>query len=235
MRFGAEPLVPAPGASSVASRHTAVGMARVVLLALLIAGLIYGALLFSSKPEVSDTSNAVSQTARQDTPWTRIDPAAQNSPHAIVPDQDLPTAATPTAPAASVGEPLPNAVEHVRVTSAANIRDGPSATTTLLGVAQAGATAQVVSRQEEWVQIIDPASKKTGWIQSSYLETHDQPGVAALSKEEIEAALATSAEADVLASEPSESFAKPRKSKKQGWKRHRKRGFAFRRLFRRVW
>src|SRR5262245_55280896 len=207
-------------------------MARVVLLALLIAGLIYGALLFSSKPKVPDTSSAVSQTAVQDTPWAGIDPAAQNSPHAIVPDEPMPT---PAAPAASVPEPVPEAVEHVRLISAANIRDGPSASTKLLGVAQAGATAQVVSRQEEWVQIIDPASKKTGWIQSSYLETHDQPDVAALSKEEIQAALATSAEADVLASEPSESFTKPRKSKKQGWKRHRKRGFAFRRLFRRVW
>src|SRR5262245_19513320 len=210
-------------------------MARVVLLALLIAGLIYGALLLSSKPQVPDTSDAVSQTAMQDTPWTGIDPAAQNSPHAIVPDKDITTAAIPAAPAASVPEPVPEAVEHVRVTSPANIRDGPSASTTLLGVAQAGATAQVVSRQEEWVQLIDPASKKTGWIQSSYLETHDQPSVAALSKEEIEAALATSAEADVLATEPSESFAKPRKSKRQGWKHHRKRGFAFRRIFRGVW
>jgi SH3-like domain-containing protein len=208
-------------------------MARVVLLALLIAGLIYGALLISSKPQVPDTSSAVSQTAMQDTAWTKIDPAAQDSPHAIVPDKDTQTAAIPAAPDAPV--PAPEAVEHVRVTLPANIHDGPSASTTLLGVAQAGATAQVVSRQEEWVQIIDPASKKTGWIQSSYLETHEQPGVAALSKEEIEAALATPAEADVLASEPSDSFAKPRKSKRQGWKHHRKRGFAFRRIFRGVW
>ncbi len=204
-------------------------MARVVLLALLTAGLIYAVLLFSSsEPEVSQSSTGVSQTAVQDTPWTRIDPAAQNSPHAIVPANSIPA---PTAAAASV----PNEVEHVRVTEPANIRDGPSASTTLLGTAQAGATAQVVSRQEEWVQIIDPASRKTGWIQSSSLETHDQPGVPALSKEEIEAALAASAAAGVLASEPSESFAKPRKSKSYGWKRQRKRGFAFRRLFRRAW
>src|SRR5262245_34928806 len=125
-------------------------MARVVLLALLIAGVIYGALLFSSKPKVPDTSNVVSQTAVQEPPWTGIDPAAQNSPHAVVPDEPIPT---PAAPAASVPEPVPEGVEYVRVTSAANIRDGPSASTTLLGVAQAGATAQVVSRQEEWVQI----------------------------------------------------------------------------------
>ena len=208
-------------------------MARVVLLALLTAGLIYAVLLFSSsEPEVSESSTGVSQMAVQDTPWTRIDPAAQNSPHAIVPEESVPA---PTAPAASVAEQVPNEVEHVRVTEPANIRDGPSASTTLLGTAQPGATAQVVSRQEEWVQIIDPASRKTGWIQSSSLETHDQPGVPALSKEEIAAALAASAGADVLASEPSESFAKPRKSKNYGWKRQRKRGFAFRRLLRRAW
>jgi uncharacterized protein YgiM (DUF1202 family) len=207
-------------------------MARVVLLALLTAGLIYAVLLFNSESEVSESSTGVSQMAVQDTPWTRIDPAAQNSPHAIVPEESAPA---PTAPAASVAEQVPNEVEHVRVTEPANIRDGPSASTTLLGTAQPGATAQVVSRQEEWVQIIDPASRKTGWIQSSSLETHDQPGVPALSKEEVAAALAASAAAGVLASEPSESFAKPRKSKNSGWKRQRKRGFAFRRLLRRAW
>lgn len=204
-------------------------MARVVLLALLTAGLIYAVLLFNSEPRVSESSKTIPQTAMEDTPWTRIEPAAQNSPHAIVPAKSTP------APTASVREQVPNEVEHVRVTEPANIRDGPSASTTLLGTAQAGATAQVVSRQEEWVQIIDPASRKTGWIQSSSLETHDQPGVPALSKEEVEAALATSGEVHVLASEPSESFAKPRKSKNSGWKRHRKRGFAFRRLLRRAW
>jgi uncharacterized protein YgiM (DUF1202 family) len=207
-------------------------MARVVLLALLTAGLIYAVLLFNSEPRVSDSSKAVPQTVKEDTPWTRIDPVAQNSAHAIVPEESIPA---PTAPAASVAGQVPNEVEHVKVTELANIRDGPSASTTLLGTAQAGATAQVVSRQEDWVQIIDPGSRKTGWIQSSSLETHDQPGIPALSKEEIEAALATSAEADVLASEPSESFVKSRKSKKQGWKRQRKRGYAFRRLFRRAW
>ena len=207
-------------------------MARVVLLALLTAGLIYAVLLFNSEPPVSESSNAGPQTAMEDTALTTIDPAAQNSPHAIVPAKPTPA---PTAPAASVPEQVPNEVEHVRVTEPANIRDGPSASTTLLGTAQPGATAQVVSRQEEWVQIIDPASKKTGWIQSSSLETHDQPGVPALSKEEVAAALAASAAAGVLASEPSESFAKPRKSKNYGWKRQRKRGFAFRRLLRRAW
>jgi SH3-like domain-containing protein len=207
-------------------------MARIVLLALVTAGLIYAVLLFNSEPRVSESSKAVPQTATVNTPWTRIDPADQNAPHAIVPEASIPA---PTAPAASVLEQVPNEVEHVRVTEPANIRDGPSASTTLLGTAQTGATAQVVSRQEEWVQIIDTASRKTGWIESSSLETHNQPGVPALSKEEIAAALATSAGAGVLASEPSESFAKPRKSKNYGWKRHRKRGFAFGRLLRRAW
>jgi hypothetical protein len=208
-------------------------MARVVLLGVLIAGLIYAVLLFNSQPPVTSAP----QTAMVDTPLTRIDPGAQNSPHAIVPERPVPTSAAPSvAPAASAGEQVPNEVaEHVRVTEPANIRDGPSASNTLLGIAQPGATAQVVSRQEAWVQIIDPASRKTGWIRSSSLEAHDQPGVPALSKDEVDAALATPSEADALGSETAGSFTKARKSKNYGWKRHRKRGFAFRRLFRGVW
>jgi uncharacterized protein YgiM (DUF1202 family) len=207
-------------------------MARVLLLAFVAAGLIYAVLLFNSEPPISDAP----QTALPDTPLTGIDLAAQNSPHAIVPEQPIPAPAAPPAPPASVEEQASNdVVEHVRVTEPANIRDGPSASNTVLGIAQPGATAQVVSREDAWVQIIDPASKKSGWIQSSSLETHDQPDVPTLTKEEVEAALATQSEADVAASEPSEQFTKPRKSKNYGWKRHRKRGFAFRRLFRGVW
>lgn len=193
---------------------------------------------FSSKPEVSDSST---QPVIQDTPWTKIDPAAQNSPHAILPEETFRAPAGALLPLRRESEqtltnaPVLEKVEHVRVTAPASIRDGPSASTTLLGVAQAGANAQVISRQEDWVQIIDPNSKKTGWIQSSFLETHDQPGLPALSKEEIEAALDTPGEVDFLASKPSEHSVKPRKSKKNGWKHHRKRGFAFRRLLRRVW
>jgi hypothetical protein len=222
-------------------------MTRVVLLSLTAVGLIYAAYasLSESEPEVSTSPAHVSESEIQNTPWTKIDPAAQGSPHAIVPDELPSISAPPTSPieaeeTPSIGD-APNTsvaeqIEHVKVIAPASVRKGPSASTAILGVAQPGANAQVISRQEEWVQIIDPGSKKTGWIQSSFLETHEQPSLPALSKEEIEAAFATPDEVDILPPRSSKPSAKPRKSQKHGWRNsHRKRGFALRRLFRRAW
>jgi SH3 domain-containing protein len=218
-------------------------MTRVLLLSLAAAGLIYVAYasLSEGEPEVSTSPANVSR----ETAWTKIDPAAQDSPHAIVPEKLPFTRARPTSliegekaalitdvPGTSVAEQI----AHVKVIAPASIREGPSNSTVILGIAQPGASAQVISRQDEWVQVIETSSKKTGWIQSSFLERHNQPGLPALSKEEIEAALATPDEADSLPSEPSKPSAKPRKSQKYGWRNsHRKRGFALRRLFRRAW
>ena len=199
--------------------------------------------LAESEPEVTTSPANGSEAETLETPWTKIDPAAQDSPHAIVPEELPFTRAPPTSPieaekAPSIvpGTSVAGQIEHVKVIAPASIREGPSNSTAILGVAQPGANAQVISRQDEWVQIIEPGSKKTGWIQSSFLETHDQPGLPTLSKEEIEAALATPDEPDSLRSEPSKPSAKPRKSQKHGWgNSHRKRGFALRRLFRRAW
>jgi uncharacterized protein YraI len=222
-------------------------MTRVVLLALAAAGLIYAAYasLSESEPGVSTSPANVSEAEFQETPWTKIDPAAQGSPHAIVPEEIPSTRPPPTSPIEAEETPsiadapdtsVAGQVEHVKVIAPASVREGPSTSTAILGVAQPGASAQVISRQEEWVQIIDPGSKKTGWIQSSFLETHDQPGLPALSSEEIEAALATPDEVDILPPRSSKPSAKPRKSQKHGWRNsHRKRGFALRRLFRRAW
>ncbi|MGA7458266.1 MAG: SH3 domain-containing protein [Methyloceanibacter sp.] len=222
-------------------------MTRVVLLSLAAAGLIYAAYtsLSEGEPEVSTSPANVSEAEIRETPWTKIDPAAQDSPHAIVPDELPSTRAPPTSPieaeeAPSIadvpGTSAAEQIEHVKVVAPASIREGPSTSTAILGAAQPGANAQVISRHKEWVQIIDPDSKKTGWIQLSFLEMHDQPRLPALSKEEIEAALATPDEVDSLPSEPSKPSVKPRKSQKHGWRNsHRKRGFALRRLFRRAW
>jgi Bacterial SH3 domain len=224
-------------------------MIRVVLLSLAAAGLIYAAYasLAESEPEVSTSPANGSEPEIRETPWTKIDPAAQDSPHAIVPEELPFTRARATSPIEAEKAPAPSIADvpgtsvaeqiaHVKVIAPASIREGPSNSTAILGIAQPGANAQAISRQDEWVQIIEPGSKKTGWIQSSFLETHDQPGLPALSKEEIEAVLATPDEADSLPSEPTKPSAKPRKSQKHGWRNsHRKRGFALRRLFRRAW
>ena len=227
-------------------------MIRLVLLSVVGAGLMYAAYtsLLTGEFERSDSPTKRAEPLRftQDTSWTEIDPAAQNSPHAIVPDRDL----SPTAALEAVTSPIEvekdsstaNAqatssreqTEHIKITSAASIREGPSTSTAIIGVAKQGAEAQVVSRQSEWVQIIDAASKKTGWVEASFLETNSQPGSQALSKQEIEAALDARDEADSSAPETSEPSVGPRKSKKHG-ARHsqRKRGYSFRFLFRRAW
>jgi SH3-like domain-containing protein len=214
-------------------------MARTGLLTLAVAGAALAAGYTLLQPDVPDLPAKVAEAEIEQTPWTGIDPAAQGSRHAIVPKGF----AVVEAPARSSDEtaireapatPATEQVEHVKVISPASIREGPSTSTAILGLAQSGASAQVISRQEEWVQIIDPDSKKTGWIQSSMLETHDEPGLPAMSGEEIEAALARDDEID-SPSESAQPSAKPRKSKSHAGRSHRKRGFALRRLFRRAW
>ena len=227
-------------------------MIRFVLLSVVAAGLMYAAYtsLLTGEFELSDstTKRAEPLPFTQDTPWTEIDPAAKYSPHAIVPDQDLSSTAalealpspievekdssTANAQATSATEQT----EHVKITSPTSVREGPSTSTAIIGVAKQGAEAQVVSRQSEWVQIIDAASKKTGWVESSFLETNSQPGSQALSKQEIEAALDARDEADSSAPETSKPSGGPRTSKKHGSRHsHRRRGYSFRFLFRRAW
>jgi uncharacterized protein YgiM (DUF1202 family) len=65
--------------------------------------------------------------------------------------------------------PDPNELELLKVNSAANIRSGPSALAEIIGIAQAGAEVQVALRDSGWVQIIDPWSRRTGWIYSKFL------------------------------------------------------------------
>ena len=227
-------------------------MIRLVLLSVVAAGLMYAAYtsLLTGEIVLSDspTKRAEPLQFTQDTPWTKIDPAAQNSPHAIVPDQDRsPTAALEALPSPIEVEKDPSTAnaqatsateqtEHIKITSPASIREGPSTSTAVIGVAQPGAEAQVVSRQSEWVQIIDAASKKTGWVELSFLGSDGQPGWQALSKQVIGAALDARDEADTSTPETSKPSVGPRKSKKHGSRHsHRKRGYSFRFLFRRAW
>jgi SH3-like domain-containing protein len=106
-----------------------------------------------------------------------LDPPAQNSRHAIAPDAELPAAeASPAikteSPATQVLEVPTSAApkdEFVTITSAASVRNGPSASADIIGRAHAGARARVASRDSGWSQIVDPASGNTGWVDSSLL------------------------------------------------------------------
>jgi hypothetical protein len=57
-------------------------------------------------------------------------------------------------------------LETLKVTSNAEIRNGPSDSATLIGTATPGAQLQVKSRNGDWIQFTDPMSGNGGWIES---------------------------------------------------------------------
>ena len=59
--------------------------------------------------------------------------------------------------------------ERLVVQSAANIRDGPSSKSALIGTAPAGAELEVSEREGNWVRFVDPATSHTGWIYEGLL------------------------------------------------------------------
>jgi uncharacterized protein YraI len=91
-------------------------------------------------------------------------PTATNSPSPVQQEQQPPAAAEETSTVSS-----PEVVEMLRVTSAASIRSGPSASAEVIGTARAGAEVRVAARNSGWVQFVDPASGKTGWISLTFL------------------------------------------------------------------
>ena len=56
------------------------------------------------------------------------------------------------------------------VRSAANIRNGPSSKSTLIGTAPAGAELEVAEREGGWVRFVDPVTSNTGWIYEGLLD-----------------------------------------------------------------
>jgi SH3-like domain-containing protein len=179
----------------------------------------------SPAPEAAE---APSQTPPETPPQA---PAPQSSPPAAGSTQQ---SSPPNAEASS--EAKPNQPEFVKVTSPASVRKGPSGSSAIIGIAHSGAEAQVVSRDSDWVQIIDPDSKKTGWIHQSFLVPQTEPSSRPASQQEIDAALAAPApDESKTASADSGPSAKSRSHKHgSSHKRHR-RAFAWGFIFRRAW
>jgi hypothetical protein len=166
-----------------------------------------------------------------------INPAAADTPHAItveqapsaapalanlpspVPAQDQPPPAEARqAPANSI----PKQAELLKVTSAASIRNGPSASADVIGTAFAGAQVQVAARDSGWTQIVDPSSGNRGWIDSMLLAPLT-PSVDTATTEDFEQISEDETEDALIESKPTP------KAKKHRAKRHYgRRGFAFR-------
>ena len=114
--------------------------------------------------------------------------AAADRPHAISPDQPAYEAPGLTVPPAAQQEettspPSPETIQEasapppstsaapsgevLKTTAAANIRDGPSTRSKVIGTATLGAELQAKARENGWIQFVDPSSGNSGWIHSS--------------------------------------------------------------------
>jgi hypothetical protein len=153
-------------------------------------------------------------------------PVDADSPHAIVVETE-PELTTKVETEFSEPSESPT-IELAKVNTKASIQQGPSAATPIIGIAHPGAEAQIIARESEWVQIIDPASKKTGWVHFKFLE----PQTETRSTPPVEAALDPADEAAVPPSGRSKASVR---SGKHEWKRKRhKRGLALRFRLRRL-
>ena len=103
-----------------------------------------------------------------------INPAAEQSGHAIVPDQSPAALAASSESPPQPTQPLqpeigPTPGDRLQVKSETSIRNGPSTSAQVVGTAHAGAELRVQSRDAEWVQFADPATKHAGWISLAFL------------------------------------------------------------------
>jgi hypothetical protein len=103
----------------------------------------------------------------EDVAEDRTESPAPEAPLALgLPEDDEHSTEKPEAPGATS-----NAVQAERlvVRSAANIRNGPSSKSTLIGTAPVGAELEVAEREGGWVRFVDPATSHTGWIYEGLL------------------------------------------------------------------
>jgi uncharacterized protein YraI len=212
---------------------------RILFSLLLVGVILYAAQVFFSAEDVTPSSAkpAPPGEAAQALAADKLAPPPANSKHAITVEQAaLPAGTHPagsettTAPSTSANPPPATEpqLNFVKVMSPASIRVGPSTSAAIVGVAQPGAEAQVVTRSSDWVEIIDPGSKKTGWIHQSFLAPQAEPLARAVPPQEVDAALATPEnDAAAAGDDVTPSF----KSKKQrhGSRRrhHHRHGIAF--------
>jgi hypothetical protein len=131
-------------------------------------------------------------TADTTTPVKKVE-----RPHAISPDQPSYEAPELTMPATEntvvaplesaevAAVPAPSAApEMFKVSKAATIRNGPSATAKVIGTATPGAELQVTKHEGDWIQFVDPSSGNSGWIESSLVADANGSTDAALAPSE---------------------------------------------------
>jgi SH3-like domain-containing protein len=121
------------------------------------------------KASAAQSSESQVQTSQKPAPLSSVTSgqqaaAVESSTSAQLKDRSPATAEVTEAPShPGLGDQL------LKITSAVRIRNGPSASADIIGMAYAGTMARVASRDSGWTQIVDPSSGKTGWIDSTVL------------------------------------------------------------------
>jgi len=118
-------------------------------------------------PEASaaQSSGSQVQTSQKSTVTSgRQAAAVESAPSAQLKDKSSAPVEVTQAPShPGLGDQL------LKLTSAATIHNGPSASADIIGTVFAGAEVRVASRNSGWVKIVDPASGREGWIDSTVL------------------------------------------------------------------
>ncbi len=221
-------------------------MKRVLLSLLVVAGVLYAAHAFFSgheakppaehaAPPGAGSSNASPATndgvkapeASQALSAEAMAPSPPGSRHAI----EVGQAPSPAEASSGSAATSPSAdaelqqAAFMKVTSPASIREGPSTSAAIVGIAQPGAEAQIVSRQSDWVEIIDPGSKKTGWIHESFLAPQEEPTSRPVPPEELAALATPESESAADDDQPPSLKSRPRRHASRHW--HRRHSIVF--------
>ena len=110
---------------------------------------------------------SLATTSSQDSALPLPEPAA--APAATFPSGS--SAATATQPDGTRYQPI----EWVKVVLAAKVHGDASVSSPTVRFYPLGTALQVVSRQNGWVQIMDPTSGERGWVYEQYLSPADGP------------------------------------------------------------
>lgn len=68
-------------------------------------------------------------------------------------------------------------VDWVEVVDAVNMRSGASSAASIIKVQLEGARLHVVSRDGNWIQVVEPESGLQGWVYKKYVQLADKPAV----------------------------------------------------------
>ena len=145
-------------------------MKRVLLSLWAVGGALYAVSTLAPDPKFPPVK-------QEPAPEVASNAAEGGSSHAILPEQPAAQARAVDQPPAP-GSQLPQK-KLLKLRSVASLHIGPSNSAKVIGTAQADTEAEVVSRDSGWVQIVDPLSGRSGWIDAALVAPSAEGFVAA--------------------------------------------------------